>query len=124
MKDTEFMVEKIRSQYMQEQHTGLDALKALDAKVKRPARVFGYGYGTVGAIVMGAGMSLVMTDIGAVLGLEESLFPGITLGVVGMVMALTTWPIYKKLLASRKKQYASRIMALSERIVKGGEGNV
>ena len=124
MKDTEFMVEKIRSQYMQEQHTGLDALKALDAKVKRPARVFGYGYGTVGAIVMGAGMSLVMTDIGAVLGLEDSLVPGINLGVVGMVMALTTWPIYKKLLGSRKKKYASRIMALSERIVKGGEGNV
>ena len=124
MKDTEFMVEKIRSQYMQEQHTGLDALKALDAKVKRPARVFGYGYGTVGAIVMGAGMSLVMTDIGAVLGLEDSLVPGIAVGVVGMVMALTTWPIYKKLLVSRKKKYASRIMALSERIVKGGEGNV
>lgn len=124
MKDTEFMVEKIRSQYMQEQHTELDALKALDAKVKRPARVFGYAYGTVGAIVMGAGMSLVMTDIGALLGLEDSLVPGINLGVVGMVMALTTWPIYKKLLASRKKKYASRIMALSERIVKGGEGNV
>ena len=124
MKDTEYMVEKIRSQYMQEQHTGLDALKALDAKVKRPARVFGYGYGTVGAIIMGAGMSLVMTDIGAVLGLEKSLVPGINLGVVGLGMALTTWPIYKKLLASRKKKYASRIMALSERIVKGGEGNV
>ena len=124
MKDTEFMVEKIRSQYMQEQHTGLDALKALDAKVKRPARVFGYGYGTVGAIIMGAGMRLVMTDIGAVLGLEDSLVPGIAVGVVGMVMALTTWPIYKKLLVSRKKKYASRIMALSERIVKGGEGNV
>ena len=124
MKDTEFMVEKIRSQYMQEQHTELDALKALDARVKRPARVFGYVYGTAGAIVMGAGMSLVMTDIGAVLGLEDGLVPGINLGVVGMVMALTTWPIYKRLLVSRKKQYASRIMALSERIVKGGEGNV
>ena len=123
MKDTEFMVEKIRSQYMQEQHTELDALKALDARVKRPARVFGYVYGTAGAIVMGAGMSLVMTDIGAVLGLEDSLVPGINLGVVGLGMALTTWPIYKKLLASRKKKYASRIMALSERIVKGGEGN-
>lgn len=123
MKDTEFMVEKIRSQYTEAKHTELDALKALDAKVKRPARVFGYVYGTVGAIVMGAGMSLVMTDIGSLLGLEESLFPGINLGVVGMVMALTTWPIYKRLLVSRKKQYASRIMALSERIVKGGEGN-
>ena len=124
MKDTEFMVEKIRSQYMQEQHTELDALKALDAKVKRRARVFGYGYGTVGAIVMGAGMSLVMTDIGSLLGMEDGFAPGIAVGVAGMVMALTTWPIYKKLLASRKKQYASQIMALSERIVKGGEGNV
>ena len=123
MKDTEFMVEKIRSQYMQEQHSELDALKALDARVKRPARVFGYVYGTAGAIVMGAGMSLVMTDIGSLLGLDDGLFPGINLGVVGLGMVLTTWPIYKRLLASRKKQYASQIMALSERIVKGGEGN-
>lgn len=124
MKDTEFMVEKIRSEYTEAEHTELDALKALDARVKRPARVFGYVYGTAGAIVMGAGMSLVMTDIGAVLGLEDGLFPGINLGVVGLGMVLTTWPIYKRLLASRKKKYASRIMALSERIVKGGEGNV
>jgi hypothetical protein len=124
MNDMEFAAEKIRSQYVAQKHTELDVLKALDAKVKRPARVFGYAYGTVGAIVMGAGMSLVMTDIGAALGLEDSLVPGINLGVVGMVVALTTWPIYKRLLASRKKQYASQIMALSERIVKGGEGNV
>ena len=124
MKDQEFMVEKIRSQYIQEQHTELDALKALDARVKRPAKVFGFTWGTVGAIVMGAGMSLVMTDIGAVLGLEETLVPGIAVGVVGMVMALTTWPIYKKILTSRKKKFAAQIMELSERIMKGGAGNV
>ena len=41
MKDQEFMVEKIRSQYTEQQHTELDALKALDAKVKKPANVFG-----------------------------------------------------------------------------------
>ena len=70
MKDQEFMVEKIRSQYTQEQHTELDALKALDARVKRPANVFGFTWGTIGSVVMGAGMSLVMTEIGAVLGLE------------------------------------------------------
>ena len=69
MKDQEFMVEKIRSQYTEQQHTELDALKALDAKVKKPAKVFGYVYGSLGAIVMGAGMSLVMTDIGTLLGI-------------------------------------------------------
>ena len=124
MKDQEFMVEKIRSQYTQERHTELDALKALDARVKRPAKVFGFTWGTVGAMVMGAGMSLVMTDIGAVLGLEETLFPGIAVGVAGMVMALTTWPIYQKILTSRKKKFAAQIMELSERIMKGGAGNV
>ena len=54
MKGKEFAVEKIRSQYTEQEHTELDALKALDVKVKRPANVFGYTYGSVSAIVMGA----------------------------------------------------------------------
>ena len=119
MKDQEFAVEKIRSQYTQQENTDLDALKALDARVKKPANVFGYVYGSIGAIVMGSGMSLVMTDIGTILGMTETLIPGIAVGVVGMVMALTTYPIYKKILNSRKKKYAARIMELSDRITKG-----
>ena len=88
MKDKEFMVEKIRSQYTEREHTELDALKALDAKVKKPVNVFGYTYGSIGAIVMGAGMSLVMTDIGAILGLTETLIPGIAIGAVGLVVGI------------------------------------
>ncbi len=119
MKDKEFAVEKIRSQYTQQENTDLDALKALDARVKKPANVFGYVYGSIGAIVMGSGMSLVMTDIGTMLGMTETLIPGIAVGVVGMGMALTTYPIYKKILNSRKKKYAAKIMELSDRITKG-----
>ena len=119
MKDQEFAVEKIRSQYTQQENTDLDALKALDARVKKPANVFGYVYGSIGAIVMGSGMSLVMTDIGTMLGMTETLIPGIAVGVVGMVMALTTYPIYKKILNSRKKKYAAKIMELSDCITKG-----
>ena len=119
MKDTEFVVEKIRSQYTEAEHTELDALKALDAKVKRPAKVFGYTYGSIGAIVMGAGMSLVMTDIGAMLGMTDAMVPGIAVGIAGLAMVLTTYPIYKKILNSRKKKYAHQIMELSDRITKG-----
>ena len=119
MKDKEFAVEKIRSQYTETQHTDLDALKALDKKVKKPANVFGYVYGSIGTVIMGAGMSLVMTDIGTILGMTETLIPGIAVGVVGMGMALTTYPIYKKILNSRKKKYAAKIMELSDRITKG-----
>ena len=119
MKDQEFIVQKIRTQYTEKQHTELDALKALDAKVKKPANVFAYIYGSFSAIVMGAGMSLVMTDIGAMIGLSAAMVPGIVIGIVGMGMALTTYPIYKKMLSNRKKKFAPQIMELSDRLMKG-----
>ena len=118
-KEQEFLVQKIRTQYTEKQHTELDELKALDAKVKRPANVFAYTYGSLGAIVMGAGMSLVMTEIGAMIGLASAMLPGIAVGVVGMGMALSTYPIYKSMLSSRRKKYAAEIMKRSDKIMQG-----
>ena len=117
--DQEFLVQKIRTQYTEKQHTELDELKALDAKVKRPANVFAYVYGSLSAVIMGAGMSLVMTDIGTVLGITDGLLPGIVTGIVGLVMVLANYPICRKILTSRKKKFAPQIMALSDRIMKG-----
>ena len=117
--DQEFLVQKIRTQYTEKQHTELDALKELDAKVKRPANVFAYIYGSVSAVIMGAGMSLVMTEIGAIIGLASAMVPGIAIGVVGLGMALSTYPIYKNILNARKKKYAAEIMSLSDKIMKG-----
>ena len=116
--DQEFLVQKIRTQYTEKQHTELDELKALDARVKKPANVFAYTYGSVSAVVMGSGMSLVMTDIGAMIGIASAMIPGIVIGVVGMGMALSTYPIYKRILNSRKKKYAPEIMELSAKIMK------
>ena len=118
-KDQEFMVQKISTQYTEAAHTELDELKALDSTVKRPANVFGFTFGTVGAIVMGAGMSLVMTDIGGMIGLADAMIPGIAVGVVGMVMAIVNYPIYKAILNARKKKYAPKILELSEKLMKG-----
>ena len=115
--DQEFLVQKIRTQYTEKQHTELDALKALDAKVKRPVNVFAYIYGSLSAIIMGAGMSLVMTEIGAIIGLSNTMVPGIAIGVVGMGMALSTYPIYKRMLNTRKKKYAAEILKLSEKVL-------
>ena len=118
MKDREFIVQKIRTQYTGKQHTEREALKALDAKVKKPGKVFGFVYGSIGAIVMGSGMSLVMTDIGTVLGLTETLIPGIAVGAVGLAMVLTAYPICRKILNSRKKKFAPQIMELSGKLMR------
>jgi orotate phosphoribosyltransferase-like protein len=115
--DQQFMARKIRTQYMEKTPSELDALRELDAKVKRPANVFAYAFGSISAIIMGAGMSLVMTDIGAVVGIENAMVPGIAVGVVGLGMALLTYPIYKGILGSRKKKYGAEILSLSEKIL-------
>ena len=108
---------RIREHYTEKQITDLDTLRELDAKVKRPASVFAYVFGSFSAIIMGAGMSLVMTDIGATLGMESTMVPGIVIGIVGMIMALLNYPMYKGILGSRKKKYGAEILNLSDKIM-------
>ena len=46
-KDQEYLVEKIKSRYIEKEYTELDELKALDRKVKTPATVFAYVFGSL-----------------------------------------------------------------------------
>ena len=115
--EKEFLVQKIRTQYTEKEHTQIDALKTLDRKVKKPANVFATVFGSISAIIMGSGMSLVMTDIGSIIGITEPMVPGIIIGIVGLLMAILTFPIYKKILNSRKKKYADEIIKLSDSIM-------
>ena len=115
--DQQFIAQKIRTQYVEKKPSELDELRKLDAKVKKPANIFAYTFGSIGAIVMGAGMSLVMTDIGAMIGLASTMIPGIAIGVAGMAIALVNYPIYKAILGSRKKKYGAEILKLSEKIM-------
>ncbi|MBQ7840642.1 MAG: hypothetical protein IJ390_09215 [Lachnospiraceae bacterium] len=116
--DQDFLVQKIRTQYTEKGHTQLDALKELDSKVKRPANIFAYVFGSISAIIMGGGMSLVMTDIGSTIGVEKPMTPGIVIGVIGMIMAIINYPAYKGILSARRKKYADKIIALSDEIMK------
>ena len=115
--DQEFLVQKIRSQYTEKEHTALDELKELDSKVKRPANVFAYIFGSISAIITGAGMSLVMTDIAETVGIQNPMLYGIIIGIIGMFMAIINYPVYKGILGARRKKYADKIVALSDKIM-------
>ena len=117
--DQDFLVQKIRTQYTEKEHTGLDELKELDTKVKRPANVFAYIFGSISAIIMGAGMSLVMTDIAETVGIQNPMLYGIIIGIVGLFMAIINYPINKGVLGRRRKKYADKIIELSDKIMKG-----
>ena len=105
-KDQEYIVNKIRTQYTEKEMTGqeegLKKLQELDKEVRRPANVFAYTFGTVAALIMGTGMSLVMTEIGNRFGEQVAMPAGVTVGVIGLLMAVANYPIYKKILAKRQ----------------------
>lgn len=116
--DQQFIAQKIRTQYMEQQAGELDALRALDSRVKRPVNVFSYIFGSVGAIIMGTGMSLVMTDLAAQLGMGDMTVPGVIIGIVGLALALVNYPIHKAWLRARKKKYAPQIIEMSDKMLR------
>ena len=109
--DQRFIAQKIRSQYTERTSTELDALRALDSKVKNPPRILAYILGVLGALVLGTGMCLAMKILG------DATVLGVAVGCVGILLVSVNYPLYKKLLASRKKRYAGDILALSEKIM-------
>lgn len=120
--DKEFLVQKIRTQYTEKEHTNLDELKELDARLKRPANIFAYIFGSIGSLVMGTGMcfSMNVIEAGKYFGItigENMMVPGIIIGLIGILMVCINYPIYKNILASRRKKYADEIFKLSEKIM-------
>ena len=119
--EKEFLVQKIRTQYTENEHTQLDALKELEREVKRPANVFAYIFGSIGALIMGSGMSLVMTDIGRIIDVKNGMLPGILIGIVGLFMVVINYPIYKSILDARRKKYAEQIIEMSDKLLQENE---
>ena len=118
MKDQEFIVQNIRSQYTENPHTELDMLKALDTKVKKPANVFAYAYGSVSAVVMGAGMSLVMTDVSETVGIQNPMVCGIVIGIAGILLICIAYPAYLQVVKKERKKIAPEILRLTDELMK------
>ena len=115
--DEKFAAQKIREKYVDSKASELCELTSLDKKIHRPGKVFSYIFGSLGAIIMGSGMSLVMTDIGSKIGIADGLVPGIIIGCIGLIMALINYPIYKKITNARKKKYGDKVLIISDKIL-------
>ena len=112
-------IQKIRDKYEKPtaEEDKMTQLRRLDASVHSKATAVALVLGIIGALIMGCGMSLVMTDVASLLGLGDMTVPGIAVGVVGMVLAIVNYPIYKGILNSRKKKYSEQVIALSNKIL-------
>ena len=106
--------QSIANEYSQKSTSKVVALKKLDNKVKRPANICAYTFGIVSALILGTGMCLSMKVIGN--GSTAFTVIGIIIGVIGIVGVSINYPLFKKILSSRKEQYAGDIIRLAEEI--------
>lgn len=106
--------QSIANEYSKKSTSKVVALKKLDNKVKRPANIFAHTFGVVSALILGVGMCLSMKVIGD--GSTALTVLGIIIGVIGMVGAGVNYPLFRKILNSRKEQYAGDIIRLAEEI--------
>ena len=110
-------VEDIRKKYLPKEEDKMEQLRKLHAVPTQKAQAASLAVGIIGALIMGAGMSLAMTDIGAALG-NLSMLVGIAVGVVGMVLVALAYPLYNRVLKKEREKIAPEILRLTDELMK------
>lgn len=115
-------LKRIREKYTSpiEEENKMMRLRRLDASVTKSAQIVAITVGIIGALILGFGMSLIMTDFSAILGQYENMaiVIGIVIGVVGGVIASLAYPIYNVIVKARRKRLAPEIIRLADELIK------
>ena len=110
-------VEAIRKQYLPQETDKMEQLRKLHAIPTQKARAASLTVGIIGALIMGTGMSLAMTELGAALG-SLAMILGIAVGLVGMVLVALAYPLYNRVLKKQREKIAPEILRLSDELLK------
>ncbi len=114
MNTDKIYAESIANEYAVKDTREVIALRKIDAKAKRPARIFTYTLGVVASLVFGVGMCLSMKVIGD--GSAAMTVLGLVLGLVGLAGISVNYPLYRRMLENGKKKYAADIIRLAKEI--------
>lgn len=113
-------IQSIRKKYTAPAEDKMAQLRALDAGVGKKATTVSLILGVVGALIMGIGMCLTMTDFGKILGAYQdmAMVIGIVVGMVGIVLVSIAYPVYNRLLKKERERIAPEILRLTEELLK------
>ena len=109
-------VEQIRKAYLPKEEDKMAELRRLHAIPTQKAQAASISVGVIGALVLGTGMSLCMTELGGFLG-GTAMFVGIPVGIVGMILAALAYPIYTRTLKKEREKIAPEILRLSDELL-------
>lgn len=113
-------IRRIREKYQEQKENEIDRLRKLDAKVSQKATMVSLVIGILGALIMGSGMSLIMTDLGVMLGITgiAQIVVGIIIGLLGMLLVVSAYPVYGKVVKKEREKIAPEIIRLTDELMK------
>ena len=115
-------LKRIRDKYTAPTETEdkMTRLRRLDASVTNTAQAVALVFGVIGTLILGFGMSLVMTELAKSLGIsgDAAMVIGIIVGIVGGILASLAYPIYNAIVKAKRKKIAPEIIRLTEELMK------
>ena len=115
-------LKRIREKYTPstEAEDKMERLRKLDAGVTQKAQVVALIFGIIGALILGIGMSLCMSDFAEILGSyrDMAMVIGIPVGLVGGVLAALAYPMYNLIVKRERKKIAPEIIRLTDELMK------
>ena len=110
-------IKNIRQKYLAPEEDKMEQLRKLHHSATRKAEVRAIVLGVLGTLIMGFGMSLILTDIGAVFGLDYAFVSGIVIGIFGMIPVTLAYPTYNYVLKRERKRIAPEILRLTDELI-------
>lgn len=113
-------LKKIRQKYQPAEEDKIAQVRKLDASVTQKATKNALIVGILGALVLGTGMSMIMSDLGDYIGLDGNfkLLVGICVGLVGMALTICAYPVYTRTIVKERGKIAPEILRLTEELMK------
>ncbi len=110
-------VEAIRQKYLPKEEDKMDKLRKLHSIPTQKAQSASIAVGVIGALILGTGMRLCMTELGAALG-NLAMTMGVIIGLVGMLLVALAYPIYNRTLKKERERIAPEILKISDELLK------
>ena len=115
-------IKAIRKKYTapKEPEDKIVQLRRLDAGVTQKATMVSLVFGIIGALILGFGMSLSMSDFSKILGAYQDLamLIGIVTGIVGIVLVSLAYPLYNRIVKKEREKIAPEIIRLTDELIK------
>ena len=109
-------IEAIRKKYLPPEEDKMEQLRRLHSIPTQKAQAASIAIGVLGTLILGTGMSLCMTELGAALG-HLAMVIGILVGLFGLVMVALAYPVYNIVLRKERQRIAPEILRLSDELL-------